>query len=106
MRLSLAKKKMVVARDISSSLNARRSQASLDEETNCKLFSQFLPDSVPVDSVIADDVHSMPIIAKKRGVSSVVQQDVLTKISKRMSTLPALASVQRVVGEGHIASPS
>ena len=43
---------------------------------------------------------------KKRGVSSMTRPDVFSRIPKRRSTIPALASLQRVVSEGQVASPS
>ena len=61
--------KTAVAKDLAASLEASRRQASIDDATNSKLFSQFLPDPISDDAVVADDMLSIPcMIGKKRGV--------------------------------------
>ena len=99
--------KTAVAKDLAASLQASRRQASIDDATNSKLFSQFLPDPISDDAVVADDMLSTPCMTgKKRGVSSITRPDVFSRIPKRRSTIPALASLQRAVSEGQVATPS
>ena len=88
--------KTAVVRDLGAALQRARVQADMDEELDDDLLSQFLPGSSrPQDQ---DDKKSALRLGTKRFFSAVDRTADITRIQKKRSTIPALASIKQLTG--------
>ena len=95
--------KTAVVRDLSSALQRAREQASMDDELDEDLLSQFLPGpTVPQNEGVK---RSAPKVGTKRVFSAVEQAEGMTRIPKKKCTIPALASISRSLAVLSLASP-
>ena len=88
--------KTAVVRDLGAALQRAREQADMDEDLDDDLLSQFLPGSSK--SQDRDDKKSPLGLGAKRVFSAVDQSAVFSRIPKKRSTIPALASIKQFAG--------
>ena len=90
--------KTTVVRNLASSLQSRKEKASLDEEANSRLFSQFMPAAIPSAEDVANVIPISTGTGVKRGLSTIIAPGVPIRIPKKTSFVPALDMAQRLSG--------
>ena len=93
--------KTTVARDLAAVLQNQKQQACIDDELNEQLLSQILPEPIAPPQVKLGNGSSVAVAGIKRGVSAVVLEEDVTRVTKKKkSAVPALAALHLVPGGG------